>query len=144
MELNLHLLVGAMAAVVLFLHALEGFSAELQAAGGDRLRRWLGRATASRWRGFVIGAGTTAVVQSSSAVTSMAVALVNSGALNLQHMASLHHSVTTSVRSQEVLRPAQKPGLTQTSSCRGWFAPRDTRHPAADIAQPRQLVNHAR
>lgn len=84
MDLNLQLLVGAMAAVVLFLHALEGFSAELQAAGGDRLRRWLGRATASRWRGFAIGAGATAVVQSSSAVSSMAVALVNSGALSFR------------------------------------------------------------
>ena len=84
MDLNLQLLVGVMAAVVLFLHALEGFSAELQAAGGDRLRRWLGRATASRWRGFAIGAGATAVVQSSSAVSSMAVALVNSGALSFR------------------------------------------------------------
>ena len=84
MELNAHVLVGAMAAVVLFLHALEGFSAQAQAAGGERLRQWLARATASRLRGFAIGALATAVVQSSSAVTSLAVALVNSGALSFR------------------------------------------------------------
>lgn len=84
MELNAHVVVGAMAAVVLFLHALEGFSAQAQAAGGERLRQWLARATASRWRGFAIGALATAVVQSSSAVTSLAVALVNSGVLSFR------------------------------------------------------------
>jgi len=51
---------------------LQGFSRELQAAGGKALQLWLGRVTASRWRGFAVGALDTAVVQSSSAVTSLA------------------------------------------------------------------------
>jgi phosphate:Na+ symporter len=69
--------IAAIAAVALFLYALKGFSRELQVAGGDGLRNWLGRATSSRWRAFVAGALSTAVVQSSSAVTSLAVALVD-------------------------------------------------------------------
>jgi Na/Pi-cotransporter len=77
-------LFAAIAAIVLFLYGLHGFSQELQAVGGDKLRAWLGRVTASRWRGFMIGASTTAVVQSSSAVTSLAVALVDSGAITFR------------------------------------------------------------
>lgn len=69
--------VAVIAAVMLFLYALQGFSRELQTAGGDTLRAWLGRATANRWRAFTVGALSTAVVQSSSAVTSLAVALVD-------------------------------------------------------------------
>lgn len=74
---TLQTFIAIIAAVMLFLYALQGFSRELQAAGGDTLRDWLGRATANRWRAFGVGAVSTAVVQSSSAVTSLAVALVD-------------------------------------------------------------------
>ncbi|WP_119155926.1 Na/Pi symporter [Caldimonas tepidiphila] len=73
--------VGVAAAVLLFLYALEGFSREVQDRGGERLRRWLTRATANRWKGFLLGAGATALVQSSSAVSSLVVALVHAGTL---------------------------------------------------------------
>lgn len=74
---TLQTFIAIIAAVALFLYALQGFSRELQAAGGDTLRTWLGRATANRWGAFAIGGVSTAVVQSSSAVTSLAVALVD-------------------------------------------------------------------
>ena len=70
-------LVAAIAAIVLFLHGLQGFGRELRAVGGAALQSWLGRVTASRWRGFVVGALATAVVQSSSATTALAVTLVD-------------------------------------------------------------------
>jgi phosphate:Na+ symporter len=75
-------LFAAVAAVVLFLYGLQGFSHELQVIGGTALQSWLGRVTASRWLGFVTGALTTAVVQSSSAVTALTAALVDSGVIS--------------------------------------------------------------
>lgn len=74
----------AISAVVLFLYGLQGFSRELQEIGGVRLKLWLERVTAKSWRGFLIGALATAVVQSSSSITSLAVTLVNSGVISFR------------------------------------------------------------
>jgi Na/Pi-cotransporter len=71
-----------LSALLLFLYGLEHFSKELQTVGGDRLPRWLGLATQNRFRGLMLGAGVTAVVQSSSAVSALVVALVNAGTLS--------------------------------------------------------------
>lgn len=67
-----------MAAIMLFLHGLAAFSDEVTKIGGERLRQTLQRLTRSDWRGAVMGAFATAIVQSSSAVTSMAVGLAHS------------------------------------------------------------------
>lgn len=74
-------LFSAISGVILFLYGLQGFSRELQAVGGAALQAWLARVTASRWRGVLIGALATAVVQSSSATTSLAVTLVDAGVI---------------------------------------------------------------
>ncbi|MCU0762763.1 MAG: Na/Pi symporter [Hydrogenophaga sp.] len=71
-----------LSALLLFLYGLEQFSKELQVIGRDRLPRWLGLATRNRLGGFTLGAVVTAVVQSSSAVSALVVALVNSGTLS--------------------------------------------------------------
>ena len=77
-------IIAALAAVILFLHGLQGFSREVQAVGGAALQSWLPRVTESRWRGFLIGVGATAVVQSSSAITSLAVSLVDAGVISFR------------------------------------------------------------
>ncbi|VWC69292.1 hypothetical protein BLA18110_01866 [Burkholderia lata] len=77
----------AISAVILFLYGLQGFSRELQTVGGETLKAWLARVTANRWRGFLVGALATAVVQSSSAITALAVTLV--GATVISFPASL-------------------------------------------------------
>lgn len=64
-----------LAAIFLFLHGLEAFSVEVTRLGGERLRLALQRITRSDWRAALVGAAVTAVVQSSSAVTSMVVGL---------------------------------------------------------------------
>ncbi len=74
----------AISAVILFLYGLQGFSRELQEIGGVRLKLWLERVTAKSWRGFLIGALATAVVQSSSSITSLAVTLVNSAVISFR------------------------------------------------------------
>ena len=81
---NLKILFAAISAIALFLYGLEGFSREIQAVGGETLRKWLGRLTKSRWRGVVLGAVATAIIQSSSAVTSLTVALVDAGSMTLR------------------------------------------------------------
>jgi Na/Pi-cotransporter len=74
----------ALAAVILFLYGLQGFARELQAVGGEALKDWLGRVTTSRLRGFLLGATATAVVQSSSAITSLAVTLVDATVISFR------------------------------------------------------------
>jgi len=77
-------LFAAVSAVVLFLHGLQSFSHELQAVGGPALKTWLGLVTASRWRGFAIGALATAIVQSSSAITALTTALVDAAVISFR------------------------------------------------------------
>jgi Na/Pi-cotransporter len=75
------LFVLVLSALLLFLYGLEHFSKELQTVGRDKLPHWLGMATRNRFRGLMLGISVTAVVQSSSAVSALVVALVNSGTL---------------------------------------------------------------
>lgn len=81
---NLRILLASVSAIVLFLYGLDGFSGEIQRAGGATLNRWLGKLTQGRWRGILLGAVATAIVQSSSAVTSLTVALVDAGAVSFR------------------------------------------------------------
>ncbi len=75
--------ISILAAVVLFLFGLQSFSAELQTLGRDALRSWMAAATRFRLLGFAMGAAFTALVQSSSAVSAIAVALVDARVLSL-------------------------------------------------------------
>jgi len=74
-----------LAAIVLFIHGLDGFTHELQRLGADAVRRVVAVATRTRYRGFFVGALVTALLQSSSAVSSLTVALVESGALTFRN-----------------------------------------------------------
>jgi len=81
---SFHSLVALVAAIVLFIYGLQGFSSELQLVGGKSLRVWLARITQSRWKGFAVGALATAAVQSSSAITALTAALVDASALSFR------------------------------------------------------------
>ncbi|ASU41055.1 hypothetical protein hmeg3_23955 [Herbaspirillum sp. meg3] len=81
---HLQFIFAAISAVVLFLYGLQGFSKELQMAGGDSLRKWLPRLTANRFTSFGIGVFATALLQSSSAVTSLTATLVDASVLSLR------------------------------------------------------------
>ncbi len=72
----------ALSAIIIFLYGLGGFSRELQEVGGKTLQDWLGRITSNRFYGFIVGAISTAVLQSSSAVTALAVSLVDAGVIS--------------------------------------------------------------
>lgn len=72
----------AAAAVMLFLYGLSAFTDEATRLGGERLRQVLARVTRNDTVAALIGAAVTAVVQSSSAVTSMAVGLADRKSLS--------------------------------------------------------------
>lgn len=78
-ELILKLLGG----LALFLYGMQMMSINLEAAAGNRMKRILERLTANRFLGVLVGAGITAVIQSSSATTVMVVGFVNSGLMSL-------------------------------------------------------------
>lgn len=81
---HLRILLSIVAAIVLFLYGLEAFSQEIQSVGGETLKKWLGRLTERRWQALLLGALATAIVQSSSAVTSLTVALVDAGTISFR------------------------------------------------------------
>ena len=76
--------VSVAAAVTLFIYALKGFGDDVQRVGGIALRGWVERMTAHPLKAFLLGAGATALVQSSSAVASITVTLVQAGAITFR------------------------------------------------------------
>lgn len=69
--------------LALFLYGMQMMSSNLEAAAGNRMKRILERLTANRIMGVCVGAGITAIIQSSSATTVMVVGFVNSGLMTL-------------------------------------------------------------
>lgn len=81
---NFRVLLSIVSAIVLFLYGLTAFSHEIQEVGGETLTRWLGRLTEKRWRAVMLGGVATAIIQSSSAVTALTVALVETGTISFR------------------------------------------------------------
>lgn len=67
----------------LFLYGMHMMSNGLENVAGNSLKKILEKITSNRIVGVLIGAGITAVIQSSSATTVMAVGFVNSGLMKL-------------------------------------------------------------
>ena len=70
--------------LALFLYGMQMMSSGLEAAAGNQMKRILERLTSNRILGVLVGAGITAVIQSSSATTVMVVGFVNSGMMTLR------------------------------------------------------------
>ena len=70
--------------LALFLYGMHMMSGGLEAAAGNRMKSILEKLTANRFLGVAVGAGITAVIQSSSATTVMVVGFVNSGLMSLR------------------------------------------------------------
>lgn len=69
--------------LALFLYGMQMMSNGLEAAAGNKMKQILEKLTANRFLGVLVGAGITAVIQSSSATTVMVVGFVNSGMMTL-------------------------------------------------------------
>ncbi|MDE2808587.1 MAG: Na/Pi symporter, partial [Gemmatimonadota bacterium] len=81
---HIHVIMAGVTAIILFVFGLENFSAEIEQISGERFRRFLARATKIPVIGVLIGALVTAVIQSSSATSVIAVGLVNAGVLSFK------------------------------------------------------------
>ena len=70
--------------LALFLYGMQMMSSGLEAAAGNRMKGILEKLTSGKIRGVLVGAGITAVIQSSSATTVMVVGFVSAGLMSLQ------------------------------------------------------------
>ncbi len=69
--------------LALFLYGMEVMGDALKQSAGASLKTILGKMTSNPVKGFLLGLGVTAVIQSSSATTVMVVGFVNSGTMTL-------------------------------------------------------------
>lgn len=79
-------LIGGLA---LFLYGMDMMGEGLKKLSGSKLEGILGKLTANRFKGFILGLVVTAVIQSSSASTVMLVGFVNSGIMKLSQTISI-------------------------------------------------------
>ena len=77
-------ILGLLGGLALFLYGMQMMGQGLEAAAGNKMKQLLEKLTANRFMGVAVGAGITAVIQSSSATTVMVVGFVNSGMMNLR------------------------------------------------------------
>lgn len=75
---------GIFGGLALFLYGMQMMSDGLEETAGSRMKKILEKLTANRFLGVLVGAGITAVIQSSSATTVMVVGFVNSGMMTLR------------------------------------------------------------
>lgn len=69
--------------LALFLYGMDAMGNALKKSAGAGLKATLNKMTANPLRGFALGLGVTAIIQSSSATTVMVVGFVNSGTMTL-------------------------------------------------------------
>lgn len=82
---NIHIMMAGLTAIILFVFGLENFSKEIERLSGERFRKFLGNVTRLPVIGLVIGALVTAIIQSSSATSVIAISLVNAGVLSFKN-----------------------------------------------------------
>ncbi len=70
--------------LALFLYGMQMMSTGLESVAGNKMKQILEKLTSNRFLGVLVGAGITAVIQSSSATTVMVVGFVNSGMMTLR------------------------------------------------------------
>ena len=75
---------GLLGGLALFLYGMQMMSSGLEDAAGNRMKSILEKLTSNRFLGVGVGAGITAIIQSSSATTVMVVGFVNSGMMTLK------------------------------------------------------------
>ena len=69
--------------LALFLYGMDVMGNGLKKSAGRKLKTILGNLTSNKFKGFLLGLGVTAIIQSSSATTVMVVGFVNSGTMLL-------------------------------------------------------------
>ena len=81
--MNIYSIFTLIGGLAFFLYGISIMSQSLEKIAGGKLEKLLKKMTSNPLKSFVMGAGITALIQSSSALTVMLVGLVNSGIMNL-------------------------------------------------------------
>jgi len=81
--LTAKIIMGLIGGLGLFIYGIQLMGDGLQKTAGDRLRKVIEVLTTKPWRGVLVGAGITGIIQSSSATTVMTVGFVNAGIMTL-------------------------------------------------------------
>lgn len=85
----MEILFGVLGGLGLFLYGMNVMSTGLQKAAGDKLKSIISMLTSNKFMSVLVGAGVTAIVQSSSATTVMVVGFVNAGMMKLTQAVGL-------------------------------------------------------
>ena len=80
---SINMILGLISGLALFLFGMKVMGDALEKKAGNRLKTILAKLTSSKFKGFLLGLGITAIIQSSSATTVMVVGFVNSGVMAL-------------------------------------------------------------
>lgn len=83
MEIILEMILPLLCGLALFLFGMDLMGDSLKKSAGTGLKNILGKMTSNPVKGFLLGLGVTAIIQSSSATTVMVVGFVNSGTMTL-------------------------------------------------------------
>lgn len=87
--MDIYSILSLLGGLALFLYGMTAMSNGLEKMAGGKLEIILKKLTSNKLRGLALGAGVTAIIQSSSAVTVMLVGLVNSGVMKLSQAISV-------------------------------------------------------
>ena len=82
-------LIWLLAGVGIFIVGMNFMSEALEKSAGTGMQRLLGRIVSNRFSGVGVGAGVTAIIQSSSATSVMVIGLVNAGVMTLMQATSV-------------------------------------------------------
>ena len=82
-------LIWLLAGVGIFIVGMNFMSEALEKSAGTGMQRLLGRIVSNRFSGVGVGAGVTAIIQSSSATSVMVIGLVNAGVMTLVQATSV-------------------------------------------------------
>lgn len=77
-------IISLLGGLALFLFGMDVMGKALERQAGGKLQTVLSKMSGKVWKGFLLGAAVTAVIQSSSATTVMVVGFVNSGIMTLK------------------------------------------------------------
>ncbi|WP_411169436.1 Na/Pi cotransporter family protein [Clostridium sp. MB05] len=98
------ILTGLIGGLGLFLYGMKLMGDGLENAAGEGLKSILEKLTSNKYIGVLVGAGVTAIIQSSSATTVMVVSFVNAGLMNLLQAAGviMGANIGTTITAQMV------------------------------------------
>ncbi len=101
----LNIVLIAISSVILFLFAIESLSSQLQKVATEGFRKKISVFVKNRFSGALVGAVFTAFVQSSSAVTAIAISLVNLGVISFRSSLGIifGSSIGTTITAQLAL-----------------------------------------